>query len=287
MVVDMRLRPPLPSLLNSVLFQEAEGVSQTRLAEFPRPPSAAARSIKMLIQEMDAVEMRFGVVMGRNSMPPFNVISNDEIGRLTDAFPGRFVGWVGVDLQQGVDANLSEIRRCLSMGGFKGISLEPTISLNPSIRRADNRSLYPYYEECLRQDVPVNITLSGVLQRLTGQPYELSSPVQVYQVAVDFPKLDIHVAHGAYPNVMEMIGIALTCPNVWLSPDLYMAKQWPGSSEYAKATRHFLGTRTLFGSNYPSKPFPQMITAYRDWGWPEQVLTSVLEGNALRLMRMK
>lgn len=286
MIVDMRVRPPIPALLKSVLFQEAQGVQQTRHEAFPRPPSAVHKSLDMLLAEMDAVDMRWAVVMGRQSMEPFGIIPNDEIAELMETHPGRFVGWAGVNLAEDMDACLAEIRRCMALPGFRGVSVEPSISLHPDIRRADDRRLYPIYEECLRLDVPVNVTLSGVLQRLTRQPYELSSPTQIYQVALDFPKLDIHVAHAAYPHVMDMIGIAFTCPNVWLSADLYMAPQLPGSGEYAKAACNYFQNRTVFGSNYPSKPFPQMIDAYRQWGWPADVEANVLGRNALRLMRM-
>ena len=284
--IDMRLRPPLPSLLRSVLFQSQDGVEQTRHADYPRPESAKQGSIDLLLKEMDAADLRYGVIMGRQSMEPFGIIPNEELAEFTARYPDRFLAWASLDLNQEIDDCLAEIRRWMKVPAFRGISIEPTICRHPEIRLAGDRRLYPIYEECARLDVPINITLSGVLQRVTRQPYEHSSPVQVYQVAVDFPKLDIHVAHGAYPWVMEMVGVAFTCPNVWLSPDLYMAPQIPGASEFARAANNYFQGRTPFGSNYPSKPFPQMIEAYRQWGWSPGVLDKVMSANALRLMRM-
>ncbi len=285
-VIDMRVRPPLPSLLRSVLFQSKDGVDQTRHSDFPRAASAKAGSVPLLLEEMDAADIQWGVIMGRNSMEPFGVIPNDEIAEFVAEYPTRFVAWAGLDLSQDPGAWILEIQRCMKLPGFKGISIEPAIGLDPTLRLASDRRLYPIYEECVRLDVPVNITLSGVLQRLTKQPYEYSSPIQIYQVAVDFPKLDIHVAHAAYPWVMEMIGIAFTSPNVWLSPDLYMANQLPGAAEYAKAANNYFQKRTLFGSNYPSKPFRQMVSAYREYQWNPGVIDGILRENALRLMRI-
>lgn len=284
--IDMRLRPPLPSLIRSVLFRSQEGVEQTRHPSYPRPHSAREASIDLLLQEMDAADIEFGVIMGRHSMEPFGVIPNDEIETFIGKHAGRFVGWAGLDLHQSEQEWIDEIRRCAKLACFKGISIEPSISRNPSIQCASDRRLYPIYEECQRLDLPVNVTLSGVLQRITKQPYENSAPRQIYQVAIDFPKLDIHVAHAAYPWVMDMIGVAFVCQNVWLSPDLYMAAEIPGSSEYAKAAKNYFQDRTLFGSNYPSKPFPQMIATYASWGWGVDVLEQVLHKNARRLMRM-
>lgn len=282
----MRVRPPLPSLLRSVLFQSKDGVEQTRHPDYPRAESAKSGSMELLLREMDAVDMEYAVIMGRHSMEPFGVIPNDEISAFIDEFPGRFVGWAGLDLSCTPDALIAEIKRCVKRPCFKGISIEPSISLNPAIRMANDLALYPLYEECQRLDIPINITLSGVLQGITKQAFEHSSPLQIYQVALDFPRLDIHVAHAAHPWVMEMIGVAMACPNVWLSPDLYMSEQMPGAADYARAANNYFSDRTLFGSNYPSKPFPQMIATYTQWGWRPAVLEKILNANARRLMRM-
>jgi hypothetical protein len=37
--------------------------------------------------------------------------------------------------------------------------------------------------------------------------------------------------------VMEMIGVAFVCPNVWLSADEYLVQQIPGAAEYFKCER--------------------------------------------------
>jgi len=85
---------------------------------------------------------------------------------------------------------------------------------------------------------------------------------------------------------MEMIGVAFVCTNVWMSTDTYLIPQMPGASEYAVAANNFIQDRTLFGTNYPAKPFRQMIDAYSGWGWRPGVLSKVLGGNARRLLRM-
>jgi len=286
-VVDMRLRPPLPSLLRSVLYREQEGVRQTRHEDFPRPQSVREASPELLIREMDEAGVRFGVIPGRHSAEPFGVIANDEIAEFMARYPGRFVAFAGINLAGDADAWLSQIDRWMPVPGFKGVSIEPSISLTEDIRRADDRRLYPIYEECVRRDIPVNVSISALLQRITRRPYEDSDPRQVYQVALDFPRLDIHVAHAGYPWVMEMIGVAFVCTNVWMSTDTYLIPQMSGATEYAVAANNFIQDRTLFGTNYPAKPFRQMIDAYASFGWRDGVLPKILGGNALRLLRME
>jgi len=269
-----------------VLYREQEGVRQTRHEDFPRPQSVREASAELLIREMDDADVQYGVIPGRHSAEPFGVIANEEIAAFMARYPDRFVAFAGINLAGDADAWLRNIDRWMSVPGFKGISIEPSISLTQDIRRADDRRLYPIYEDCVRRNIPVNISISALLQRITQRPYEDSDPRQVYQVALDFPRLDIHVAHAGYPWVMEMIGVAFVCTNVWMSTDTYLIPQMPGAGEYAVAANNFIQDRTLFGTNYPAKPFRQMIDAYSGWGWRPGVLSKVLGGNARRLLRM-
>jgi len=85
---------------------------------------------------------------------------------------------------------------------------------------------------------------------------------------------------------MDMIGVAFVCPNVWLSPDQYFVKMIPAAQEYWKAANHYFQDRTLYASNYPSRPHREMIQAYAEWDWAPGVLDRVMGQNALRLMRM-
>lgn len=284
MYIDMRLRPPLPSWVSKANF--AKGIFYPVRIGFDRPPSAEARSIDLLLREMDEASIEYGVIMGRQSIEPLGAIPNDEIATCVNAHPGRFLGWAGIDLSQPMDACLTEIRRCIGTLGFKGVSIEPSIALDDSFALADDRRLYPIYEECIRLDVPVNISLSAVLQSTVNRPYELSNPIQIYKVAKDFPRLDIHVAHAAWPYVMEMIGVCFVCPNVWLSPDQYMIQMVPAAHEYVKAANHYFQDRTLFGTSYPSKPLDAMVAEYSKWEWSAGVREKVLHENARRLMRL-
>lgn len=280
----MRLRPPLPSWVRQIQFTRDD--DYFRKLGYERPASTRTQSIADLLAEMDRSGVQWGAIMGRQSAEPLGVIPNDEIAECMRSHPDRFVGWVGLDLSRPTDWCLQEIERCLDIPGFKGVSIEPPISKDPSIRSPDDRRLYPIYEECVRRDVPINITLSAQLQSRLGRPYEDSSPLALYRVAKEHPKLVIHVAHAAWPYVMEMIGVCFVCPNVWLSPDQYMVKRLPGAMEYAKAVNNYFQDRAVFGTAYPSRPHDRMIEEYQELGFAGGIYEKVMYKNALRLMRM-
>lgn len=284
MYIDMRLRPPLAAWIGKANF--AKGNFYPVRIGFERPPSAEERSMELLLREMDEAGIEYGVIMGRQSLEPLGAIPNDDIAGCIADHPGRFLGWAGLDLSRTMDDCLAEMRRCIVDLGFKGVSIEPSIARDPSFARADDKRLYPIYEECVRMRVPVNVSLSAVLQSTVDRPYELSDPIQIYQVAKDFPGLDIHVAHAAWPYVMEMIGVCFVCPNVWLSPDQYMIPRVPAAQEYVKAANHYFPDRALFGTSYPSKPLGAMVREYGQWDWLPGVREKVLHENARRLMRI-
>lgn len=283
-IVDMRLRPPLPTWTRKSQFNR--GTEFYARHGVSKPKSAEAQSIELLLEEMDEAGVEYGVIMGRQSAEPSGSIPNDEIAECLQKHSERFLGWAGIDLAQSMDWCLGEIRRCAALPGFRGISIEPTVSRDPTLRTPDEARLYPIYEECVRLGKPINITLSGVLQPQPGRPYEDSNPISLYRVARDFPKLQIHVAHGAWPWVMEMIGVAFVCPNIWLSADEYLVKTIPGAHEYFKAANNYFQDRTVFGSSYPSRPINELVNAYAAWDWDEAVKPKLFRQNGLRLMGM-
>jgi len=283
-IVDMRLRPPLPSWVGQLQFKRGDDYYNN--LGYQMPVSVRTQSLPDLLSEMDDAEVEWGVIMGRQSEAPLGVIPNDEIAACIQAHPNRFVGWAGIDLQRPTDWCLAEIDRCLKLPGFKGVSIEPTISKDPTIRAPSDRRLYPIYEECVRRNMPINITLSAQLQARLGRAYEDSAPLALYQVSKDFPTLNIHVAHAAWPYVMEMIGVAFVCPNIWLSPDQYMVNRLPGAGEFVKAAKNYFQNRTVFGTAYPSRPHDRMVTDYKELGFDQQVFENVMSKNALRLMGM-
>lgn len=283
-IVDMRLRPPLASWTDKPQFRKGAEFYPSRIG-FPRPPSAEQRSMPLLLEEMDTAGITWGVVMGRQSAEPHGVIPNDDIAAVIADHPDRFVSFAGIDISRETDWCLAEIDRCLALPGFKGVSLEPGASPTPMM--ADDERLYPIYERCVSRDVPISITLSGLLSHMAGVPYEYGSPMPLYTAAKDFPTLDFVISHGAWPWVRELLGICFVLPNIYVSPDLYMVGvNMPGADEYVKAANMYMGDRMLFGTAYPSRPLIESVQAFDEWSFAEGVKAKVLGLNALRVMRM-
>lgn len=283
MAIDMRLRPPIPGWKDTRMFAQSS-FDYLAIEGFPRPLSAQEGSLDLLLAEMDEAGIETGVVMGRQSPPPFGQVDNEELRRLVKLHPNRFIAWAGLDVDRPMDDILKGLDTILSCGEFRGVSIEPTLS--DRYTHAGDFALYPIFERCAASKLPINITLSSPLQIATAQYLEKIRPQYLVQAARDFPRLAFHIGHAAWPWTMEMVAVAIACPNIWVSPDMYLIAQFPGSQDFAKAAANFLADRTLFGSAYPFKPLPETVRAYEAWSFPAHIEQKILTHNAWRLMDM-
>lgn len=270
----MRLRPPIPGFLECGIYKESP-YYPTRLG-FPRPESATKRSLDLLMAEMDTAGVAVGVVMGRNGSQ-LGSVSNREIAEFVEGNP-RFVWFAGLDVAD-VPSALDEMRTLSGAEGLKGYAIEPGLAVPPI--KADDPSLDPIYEACAAAGSVISISLSPMM----GPDLSYSDPVAVQHVARRFPELRIVVSHAAWPWVHQMLGVAFACPNVYVSPDLYMnAIDMPGARDFARAANLFLDTRLLYGSAYPSRPIVESVAAFRDLPIDPGVKERVLFTNACELL---
>lgn len=278
--IDMRLRPPIPAWIAGPTFKTAMYYPRN-VPNFRGARSAWMESMDMLLGEMDATGVRYGVVMGRAAAGQLGGVGNEAIIGVLDDHPDRFIGFLGVDLES-IPESLANIRDLAGHPGVKGISIEPGSARTP--RLSDDPALMPVYEACLELGLPVSISLSGLLSALAGHDLNWCSPIPVQRVAFAYPDLKIIVSHAAWPWAEQMVSIALTCPNIYVSPDLYVAKaNMPCAQTYVDGANCFLGERTLFGTAYPTLNLEEGVADFLNMGWDPKIVDAVAYDNAARL----
>ena len=77
MIIDFRVQPPFRSLLD------------TRVRRF--------KSAELFVEEMDELGVDVAVIMGQQSGATWGIVDNADIAELSDRYPGRFVGFAGVE----------------------------------------------------------------------------------------------------------------------------------------------------------------------------------------------
>lgn len=276
MIVDFRVRPPFGGYLDTHMYRDRERTARMARAQGHEPPPAlAAADWETFLAELAESGIDVAVVPGRRARAAYGAVSNEDIARLVREGRGRFVGFAAV--KEGASEAPDELTYAVRELGLVGLAMDPGFA-EPA-RKVDDETLAPLFERCRELRVPVMITISGN----AGPDIGYANPVHVDRVAAAYPDLPIIVAHGGWPWVIEMLGVAFRRPNVWISPDMY-AVNMPGALHYVEAANSFLGDRLLFGSSYPFLPLAGALASYRTLPFQPGVLQAVLGDNARRLL---
>lgn len=260
---------------------------QWRMAfDFPDPETDEHTSEEQAarwVAELDKYGLeRIGFVTGRD---------NDELSRVVQMYPDRFVGFAHFDITR--DDAAQELERAVTTLGLKGLKL-----LAPAIPVLINdRSLYPVWETCERLGIPV-LCHFGMLGAAGGVSYHPNiSPAVLEPVARDFPSVDFIIPHFGIQHVTDLLFLCWSCPNV--NVDSSGSNQWvrwmPYNLTLDDLFRKFYETigpeRILFGSD--SSWFPRgfalrylqdQIRICRFMNMPHEHLQMIFGGNAARIL---
>lgn len=274
-VIDCRLRPPVRGFRKMVMYANAPRRDRvTRIHRFEPAPSATKQSLPLLFREMDAAGVTLGVVVGRYSSL-YGSVTNEEVAGIVREHPARFVGIAAIDP--------SDRRRAIAQidaavkDGLRGVNIEPGSYEQPLY--PDDRRLYPIYAHCEDRGLPVFVMAGGS----AGPDLSYTHPQHIDRVAADFPGLSIVVTHGGWPWVSEILHVAFRRPNIYLSPDQYVA-HLPGMDDYVKAADGFLADRFLYASSYPFTPVKDYADWFRALPIRPESMEKVLWRNAARLL---
>lgn len=240
-IIDFRLRPPFGSFTYSPLFtKEVLSVPAELLGSYCSQ-AALQQSMELLIQEMDEANIVMGVTPIRKTTQG----ENEDIEKLEKIYPGRFAGFAWIDPLNTEEA-IEDIDKYVNYGAAYGITLEPGIAFTPEKWFADDKRVFPVYEKCQAENIPILFTYGGVASE---QHYY--NPLFIQHIAQAFPKLKIVLAHGGFPHVLGIAQVALQYANVYLAPDIYMSSMYPGSNIYIQMANYTLQNQVIFGSVYP------------------------------------
>jgi uncharacterized protein len=212
-------------------------------------------------------------------LPP---VTNDFVARCAREFPDAFIGFASVDPLKG-EAAVVELERAVRMLGLHGLKLHPSAQGF----RPDDRSVYPVWEaaQALRIPVTVHTGTTGLGAGMPGggkMKLEYSRPVHLDAVAVDFPNLQIVMAHPAWPWQDEQLAVAQHKPNTWIDLSGWSPRRF--SPDLVRNIRGPLQDRVLFGTDYPFIRHDQWFDAWATLDVPDDITEKVLRANAQRLL---
>jgi predicted TIM-barrel fold metal-dependent hydrolase len=212
------------------------------------------------------------------------MVPNDEIAEFAAENGDIMMAFASVDPMRGTDA-VAEARRLIRTGGIRGFKLHPPLQQF----HANDKRAYPFYEVLAEAKLPV-IFHTGHSGIGTGMPggggirLKYGNPMDIDDVAVDFPDMPIIMAHPSFPWQDEAISVCLHKPQVYIDLSGWSPKYFsPTLIQYANT---LLKKKMLFGSDYPLLTPDRWLADFAKIDIREDVRPLILKENAMRFFKL-
>src|ERR1700689_5499974 len=210
-------------------------------------------------------------------------VPNDDVAPFAEENSDIVMAFASVDPTRGAEA-LSEARRLINRG-VKGFKLHPPLQKF----HANDRVAYPFYEVINEARLPV-IFHTGHSGIGTGMPggggvrLKYGHPMDIDDVAVDFPDMPIIMARPSFPWQNEVGSVCLHKPQVCIDLSGWSPKYFsPILIQYANT---LLKKKMLFGSDYPLITPDRWMTDFAAIAIRDEVRPLILKENAARLFSL-
>ncbi len=211
-------------------------------------------------------------------------VPNDEVVAFAAENSDIVMAFASVDPMRGADA-VKEARRLIAAGGIRGFKLHPPLQQF----HANDKAAYPFYEVVAEAKLPV-IFHTGHSGIGTGMPggggvrLKYGNPMDIDDVAVDFPDMPIIMAHPSFPWQDEAISVCLHKPQVYIDLSGWSPKYFsPILIQYANT---LLKKKMLFGSDYPLITPDRWMADFAAIAIRDEVRPLILKENAARLFSL-
>lgn len=284
-VIDLRSRPPYKTFAQDFIYDADYLEMIYGKSQYDRkvPKSALNKSMDDFIAEKEAAGVERCVVPIRGKRAETD---NQLVVELLNEYPNHFIGMAAISMPgQDIQRDLDIIRQYVIDGPCTGINMEPILDAN--IYSMDDEKIYPIYEICEKNDIPLLYTSGGVAHGVKA-PFDFSmmSPMKIEHVCYDFPKLKIIAAHAGWPWTILMCAAALKWDNLYISPDCYLM-EGIGRQNYVDAiNRYDMLDKVMFGTVYPTYDMQWAIDYYKNCGIREDALPKLLYENAARVFKL-
>lgn len=241
------------------------GYSRKELAQYYR-----SRKIGCVVFSVDER------ITGRPQVP------NDEVAAFAAENNDIVMAFASVDPTRGAPA-VAEAKRLIATGGIRGFKLHPPLQQF----HANDKIAYPFYEVLAEAKMPV-VFHTGHSGIGTGMPggggirLKYGNPMDIDDVAVDFPDMPIILAHPSFPWQDEAISVCLHKPQVYIDLSGWSPKYFPPNLiQYANT---LLKRKVLFGSDYPLITPDRWMSDFANIAIKDEVRPLILKENAVRLL---
>jgi uncharacterized protein len=212
-------------------------------------------------------------------------VSNEEVAELAAENSDVMIPFASIDPARGAEG-VREARRLIEHYGVRGFKFHPQYQeFFPN-----DRSAYPLYEVIAHAELPA-LFHTGHSGMGTGLPggggirLKYGNPMDVDDVAVDFPTMPIVLAHPSWPWQDEALSICLHKPQVYIDLSGWSPKYFPPQLiQYANTQ---LKKKVLFGTDYPLITPDRWLADFEKIDIRPEVRPLILRENAIDLLKLR
>ena len=271
---EVSLRDPQPP----TVFQQAAAKYFKHEHARPTIPEVAAhyreRKIGCVIFSVDGERVR-----GIKPVP------NEEVAELAAENSDVMIPFASIDPGRG-QAGVREARRLIEHYGVKGFKFHPQFQeFFPNERVA-----YPLYEVIAEAGLPA-LFHTGHSGMGTGMPggggirLKYGNPMDIDDVAVDFPTMPIVLAHPSWPWQDQALSMCLHKPEVYIDLSGWSPKYFPPQLVHYANTQ--LKKKVLFGTDYPLISPDRWLKDFGEIDIRAEVRPLILKENAVDLLKLR
>ncbi|MGY1857121.1 amidohydrolase family protein [Modestobacter sp. SYSU DS0290] len=210
------------------------------------------------------------------------VPTNEEVAELAAEHSDVVIPFASIDPARGA-AGVRQARRLITDHGVRGFKFHPnTQGFHPNDRKA-----YPLYEVIAEHGL-IALFHTGQTGVGAGTPggggirLKYANPMDVDDVAVDFPDLDIILAHPSFPWQDEALAVATHKPRVHIDLSGWSPKYFP--PQLVRYANSLLKQKVLFGSDFPVITPERWMKDAETIGLKDEVKPLIYKSNAARLL---
>jgi len=209
-------------------------------------------------------------------------IRNEEVAAACAEHEDVLIPFASLDPWRGRTA-VRQARRLVEEHGVRGFKFHPSLqAFHPN-----DPKVYPLYGVIEELGVPAlfhtgQTGIGAGARGGGGIRLRYSNPLDVDDVAADFPDLPIILAHPSFPWQDEALAVATHKPNVYIDLSGWSPKYFP--PQLVRYANTLLRNKVLFGSDYPVITPDRWLGDFDTLDIKPEVRPLILKENAARLL---
>ena len=250
-------------------------------------PKTSIKTMEGILIQMDVIGLDKVCIFAKDyhSADGFVCVSNEDIAKIVNAYPDKFIGIASVDPND--PDHLEKAEHAFRDLGLKGLKLHPgRQAFFPS-----DPKLEPLYQLCEKYDKPIVFHAGLSLEKNCETKY--SNPLEFEPVALKHPNLRMCLCHMGWPWVRETAMLMLKYRNVYADTSvLYM----DSAGEFLKQVLtvdipwtwvdRSLRHQIMFGSNGPRFEQRRLAIAFDQLPLRDETKELIKSTNAIEFFKL-